>query len=217
MKTEKKKKSLELRKLGYSLGEIAEKLSVSKSTVSLWTKKVVVSGEGVIKIKERSRLANIKSSEVLHNRKLDRLDLVEKESESLINRIKLNKDLALVALSIMYWCEGTKADSSVRFTNSDPELVRMFMKSFRQSFDIDEAKIRICVHLHDYHNEEEICNFWSEITKIPRSQFNKSYQKNSNHLFKKEGYKGCVRVSYHDAHISRVILSFAKKLIRLYI
>lgn len=217
MKTEEKKKSLELRKLGYSLGEIAEKLGVSKSTASLWTKKVVVSGEGAIKIKERSRLANIKSSKVLHNRKLDRLDLVEKESESLINRIKLDKDFALVALSIMYWCEGSKDDSSVRFTNSDPELVRMFMRTFRKSFSVNESKIRICVHLHDYHNKEEICDFWSRITRVPRSQFNKPHQKKSNHLFKKEGYKGCIRINYHDAHISRVILSFAKKLMRLYI
>lgn len=75
----------------------------------------------------------------------------------------------------------------------------------------------VCVHLHDYHDEKEMCDFWSSITQIPLVQFHKSYNKKSNHICKKEGYKGCVRIVYYDAHITRVLLAFAKRLMKLYI
>ena len=217
MKILEKEKAKELRKSGYSLSEISSTLKVSKSTASLWTKHVKINQIGADRIKEKSKSAISKVSDILHKRKLERLSMADLEAEKMISKFKLDTNTVIVALSIMYWCEGSKDDGSVRFTNSDPDLVKIFIKLFRQCFPIDEKKIKITVHLHDYHNEKEILEFWSLATNIPLSQFNKPFRKESKHTFKKEGYKGCVRINYHDSHITRVIQLFAKKLAKHYI
>lgn len=72
-------------------------------------------------------------------------------------------------------------------------------------------------HIHDYHNEKEMKDFWSFVTSLPQIQFNKSFIKKSNHVYKKDGYKGCLHIYYHDAYVARVLSSFAKKLTSLYI
>lgn len=217
MKILEKEKAKELRKSGYSLSEISSNLNVSKSTASLWTKHVKINQLGVDRIKEKSKSARSKVFEILHNRKLERLSIADLEAEKRISEFQLDSYTAIVALSIMYWCEGSKDDRSVHFTNSDPDLVKIFMKLFRQCFPVDEKKIKITAHLHDYHNEKEILEFWSSVTNVPLSQFNKPFRKESKHTFKKEGYKGCVRINYHNSHITRVIQLFAKKLAKHYI
>jgi hypothetical protein len=217
MKGSQMRQAIELRRKGFSLNEISVQLSVSKSTASLWTKNVLISTNGIKRIKDRSKKALAKSSETLHARKLNRIKIAEIDSMKLINPITPNMDNSITALSMMYWCEGSKNGRSVCFTNSDPDLVKLFITLFRKCFKIREDKIRIGVHLHDYHNETEILKFWSSVIDVPPSQFNKTFIKQSNHIYKKEGYKGCVNINYHDAHIARVIQSFAKNLTKLYI
>jgi hypothetical protein len=217
MKILEKHKSIKLRQDGYSLGEISSILKVSKSTISLWTKNIAISIKGVKRIKEKSIAANLKSSETLHKRKLARQSTASIEATKVFSEVKPDFNTGIIALSFMYWCEGSKDDRTLGFTNSDPDLVKIFLVLLRQSFKIDENKLRICMHLHDYHNEIEMQNFWSLITNIPSEQFNKTFKKKSKHKYTKDGYKGCVKITYHDAHISRVIQSFAKNLTKLYI
>ena len=46
--------------------------------------------------------------------------------------------------------------------NSDPMMIAVFMNQLRSSFDLDENKLRALVHIHDYNNDNEIKEFWSE-------------------------------------------------------
>ncbi len=149
--------------------------------------------------------------------KIGRLAAAESEAGILIAGLARNKVIDLAILSMIYQCEGSKDNRSLRFTNSDPDLVRLFLVTLRSGFDIDEKRLRMRVHMHDYHNEQDILDFWSGVAHIPREQFYKSFRKSSDHRYKKYGYKGCVHVSYYDSKISRAVSAFAKKLINLYI
>lgn len=94
-------------------------------------------------------------------------------------------------------------------------MIKIFMFLFRLSFNIDESKFRILMHLHEYHNEEKQKEFWSNLTKIPQSQFTKTYWKPHTKKRKRENYPGCIRVGYYSAHVARQLYawynSFAKE------
>ena len=217
MKTNLRQKAIKLRKKGFSLAEISHRLKISKSTASLWSRNILIGQKGKDRVNRNLQKARTKSKAVLHQKKLDRLSFAQEKARELLRDIEINKNTSLIALSAMYLCEGDKNNTRIAFTNSDPNLIRAFMFMLQSVFVIKPEKLRINVHLHDYHDEKEILSFWSSVTNVPLSQFTKTYIKASNHLFKKEGYKGCVRILYHDAHLSRVILSFAKNLVKLYI
>ena len=216
-KVEKQSQATDLRIDGYSMSEIAAKLKVSRSSVSLWTRNVNLSTEAKIKLSEIVQKRQEKASNVLRNRKVERLALAESvASKEMDLKQPFSKFSMLSMLSLMYFCEGNKNDQFVGFTNSDLELTKLFITLLRKCFDLDESKFRACVHVHDYHNITKQQAVWSEAISIPLNQFTLPYCKPSTHVAKKSGYQGCVRVSYYDAHVSRVLLAFAKKLMTHY-
>jgi hypothetical protein len=217
VKTAFKTEARILRRRGHSLGELSRQFVISKSTASLWTKDVIPSPLGIDEIERKKRLSRAKGHAILHEMKIGRLAKAESEAAYLLSEVKKSRQEELIALAMMYWCEGIKNDVSIGFTNSDPRLARAFIVLLERTFKIDVRKIRVMLHIHDYHNEIETLDFWSSALHIPLDQFTKTYQKKSEHKYKAIGYKGCVRISYHDAHIARVLLSFAKKFISLYI
>jgi hypothetical protein len=217
VKPTQKSKAIELRRSGYSFREISEQLCVSKSTASLWTRNVSMSTKGLVRMQNLIQNSQQIGGKMQRDRKLARLDHAEEISRKFLSDDRSPIYSKIVALSMMYWCEGAKDDRSVAFINSDPNLIRAFIKLLKVIFKTDKNKFRILLHLHDYHDEKENIDFWAKVTGIPTGQFTKVYIKKSNHKFSNKGYRGCVRISYYDAHVARVILSFAKNFIKLYI
>ncbi|KKU79357.1 MAG: hypothetical protein UY04_C0011G0023 [Parcubacteria group bacterium GW2011_GWA2_47_7] len=112
--------------------------------------------------------------------------------------------------ALIYECEGGKSEkSSLEFTNSDPDLVRIFLRLLRESVSLDESKFRVVMHLHSYHDEAVEKNFWSKIIQIDKKQFLKTYQKHESGNAK-PGYRGCVQIKYFDVNIKRVLLEGKK-------
>jgi transcriptional regulator with XRE-family HTH domain len=217
MKTMLKTDARVLRRRGYSFHQLSIRLGVSKSTASLWTRDVEMSPFGIERLAlHRKRSMDIGHS-ILHQKKLDRLTHADKEAETRLKEIDMENKDVLVALAMMYWCEGAKNNTYIKFTNSNPKLANAFIIMLNKVFRINKTKIRVTVHLHNYHNTTQILEFWSATLRIPLSQFTKPFRKESEHTFKKEDYKGCVCIAYGSSHIARVLLSFAKKYINLYI
>ncbi len=129
---------------------------------------------------------------------------------------KVDKNFWELCASILFWCEGSKRHlSSIGFTNSDPQMIKMFLHAIRKAFELDEKKFRIVLHLHDYHEDEKQKEFWSMITDIPLTQFTKSYRKPNTQIRKRDGYQGCVSLKYFDARLAKkldaVYHAFANK------
>lgn len=217
MKTMYKTEARVLRRRGYSFQQLSERLNISKSTASLWTSDVKMSQFGIDRINKYRKESNERGNTILHERKLMRVDIASNEAQRYIEKVPKDESIKLIILSLIYECEGSKGGRSICFTNSDPNLVQLFLSTFRSSFCIDEKRLKVRVHIHDYHNDEEIKNFWSLVTDIPLTRFYSSFKKPSSHMYKKDGYKGCVHISYHDVHLTRIIREFAKKFIKLYI
>ena len=85
-------------------------------------------------------------------------------------------DPLYVAGCMLFWAEGGKNRNTLRFTNSDPEMVRFFVAFLRTCFQIDEEQIRLTCNLFADHLERqrEIERFWLQTAGLPETCLCKS-------------------------------------------
>jgi hypothetical protein len=74
--------------------------------------------------------------------------------------------------TIIYWCEGSKRerDYRVEFVNSDPVMIKVFMKYLR-SRGIQESRIRARISLHEQDSISEYQDYWKGVTSLDDSNF----------------------------------------------
>jgi hypothetical protein len=169
-------------------------------------------------IQDKYTKGQLKAQFVRRSQTTEKLRSATQFAESVVKKFSQNTSTNQVICAMLYWCEGTKSisDREFTFTNSDPDLVITFLRLFRSSFQIDEQKFRVCVHLHDYHDAKRQLQFWSKTTNIPLSQFIKPYCKPHTGIQKKIDYQGCAQVRYHDVVVARKLQAIAKAYIVKY-
>lgn len=202
MKLELKNKAVGMREKGYSLSEIAAALNISKSTASLWLRNIFLNKsaqERINKRKEKGRSFMMQRRQELKKQLIQ--NLLDKNKKTVDNFGRQKEEMKAMC-SLLYWCEGNKNSNTLQFTNSDPLMVTAFLYLLRKSFNIEERKFRVCLHLHDYHDENKQKKFWSKLMEIPETQFIKSYRKPHTGKNKRKGYPGCVSLRYHDYKIA---------------
>jgi hypothetical protein len=198
-----KQKAKKLRKKGYSFHEISIKINIPKATVYSWVNLVDLSDSAKKRLVELKLSGAQKGAKKSKYRMLKMKKEMDQKSQFDLENIHFSQQLLKVLCSFLYWGEGNKSGSYVAFINSDPEMIRVFMILLRQSFELDEAKFRVLVHIHEYHHEKNILKFWSEVTSIPLSQFTKSYLKSNTKIRRRPGYMGSARIRYYDVKIVR--------------
>src|SRR3954447_19782137 len=108
-----------LRAAGMTMPDIAEKLGVSRSSVSLWTRDVPIPLSAV----GRRRSIGPRRNR-LHDAKVAEIERLKAEGVERIGR--LSEREFLVAGAALYAGEGTKAGNEVHFANSDPRMIAFF-------------------------------------------------------------------------------------------
>jgi len=206
-----KRKAIALRKRGYSVKEIAEKLHIAKSTSSLWVREIKLNKKAQQRLKQKKLLRYYKSSLTWQKRRKEEEREYSLSAAKIVKQIKKDPNHLKVYCALLYWCEGGKNwKDSLRFVNSDPSLVRSFLCLFRKAFPVNEKKFRIIMHLHEYHDENKQKKFWSNLTKIPEEQFNKIFWKPHTKKRIKKDYPGCVAIYYYDCKTARKIRAIYK-------
>jgi len=199
MKKALKEKAKILRRRGLSFRQISEELKVSKSTASLWTRKEKISQTGLKRLKNLLIFSQIKARQVLWKKQENYLKELDKNC-SVLKDTRYSRDDLKIFLALLYWCEGSKTHKSFKFINSDPRMITTYLMLLRSCFMLEEKKFRVWLHLHDYHNREEMLSFWSKITGIDKNQIN-VYNKKHSGVRKKEEYRGCISINYGDYKI----------------
>lgn len=127
---------------------------------------------------------------------------------------ELGDDAFLAAGVALYAGEGSKRDGAVRFANSDPEMIRFFCRWLREVFDIDEARLRVRVYLHQGLDLDAAEGFWSAVTEIPRSQFNKPYRAVPDATIRHNRHEhGCAYVDYGSSDVHRSLMGLVRALL----
>ncbi len=215
MKQDQKNKAVLLRKKGYSYNEIMRECSVSKSTLSIWLRDIKLDNFAKKRIDDQYTKGQLKSQESIKFKTVIKQGIAKELAEKTISKIQNSKEMSRFICGLLYWCEGSKSmPGSLSFTNSDPELIKLFLKNFRNGFEINEQKFRVCVHLHSYHKKDTVLKYWSNVTGIPLGQFIKPYQKTTTDAYKKDGYQGCIRVTYNVVSLFRELLAIRDTIIQ---
>lgn len=216
-KIEEKLKAIKLRERGYSLNEIVEKIKVAKSSVSVWVRNVFLSSVARKRLLTKIKRGQLIAAEQKRKKNFNVLKKYHAEALLHLADIRLDKNLSKIICSLIYWCEGAKSYYyGVNFINSDPRLVKIFLLLLRKSFNLDEEKFRICVHLHNYHNMNRQIDFWSKITKISKKQFIKPFLKSNTGKIIRKNYQGCIAIRYHSNDLAKQLLMTADAFLSKY-
>lgn len=206
-----------LRKKGLSYKQISDKFNIGKGSAYKYAKDVKLNKKAKKRIQKTIRKGVEKAAK---NRKRKRLNLLKKlknEAEKNVkNRLSVDKELAKILCALLFWCEGNKTQlNMVRFTNSDPKMIKLFLYLLRKGFNIEESKFRCLIHLHEYHDEKEQIKYWSKITNVPEKQFHNSYEKPNTGKRKRKGYPGCLALTYYNDKISKELWAIYKAIQKL--
>lgn len=173
MRTDKKT-AIKLRQSGKSYNEISKFLHVPKSTLSTWLKNLTISVN--IKKYNISKAKQIWANNIIAYNK-NRAEKLRKaaidiqlEAKEEIKKININ-ELKLLGIAL-YWAEGyNRAKWNALFCNSNPSIVKIMMKFFREICKVPENKFRPQVQIHPNISKEEAENYWSQITNLDKSLF----------------------------------------------
>lgn len=178
-KSKQKIEAQKLRHEGESIKNIANKIGVSTSTVSLWSRDIRLTKEQILQLEKNSRDPfygrRLTYSQKQQNARITKENRIINDSKKLVGRLT-QRDL-FIAGTALYWAEGFKKDKMVGFANTDPEMIRFFLNWVKNSLEADSKLIKLRVGINEHHRyrEKEIQEYWSKITEIPFSSFYKPY------------------------------------------
>jgi hypothetical protein len=205
-KLSERQQARQLRRDGLPLAEIAARLGVSKSSVSLWVRDVPFDPL------PRPPRGRRREPNALQRRRQVEIDRLVAEGRERIGR--LSEREFLVAGVALYAGEGSKTDGSVLFANSDPRMIAFFCAWLRRYFEIDEARLRVRLYLHEGLDLAAAVAFWSGVTGIPASQFQKPYRAIPDPTIRRTKHvHGCVGVRYSCSATHRGIIGLVGALL----
>ncbi|MDB5245417.1 MAG: hypothetical protein JWN90_522 [Parcubacteria group bacterium] len=123
-----------------------------------------------------------------------------------------SEEILKVAGIMLYWGEGAKTHGTVALSNSNPKIIRQFLRFLRIICGVVEDRLHVSIHHYEDHDPKVLTDFWSEQTNIPASQFYKPIL----HVRKKGTYRfpsvyGTVSVQYSDKKLWKLILNWIEE------
>lgn len=178
--------ALKLRLTGLSYNEIRKQVPVSKSTLSLWLKDVIISDKARQRLDERMRTEGARQLIVLNKLQTKRAEERARKYHTEGKRYVLSSVASELAQAgaILYWAEGYKRlkvrdgkermGHTISFVNSDAEMVSVFVKFLQRALVIPAEKIRLGMRLYAHINENSALAHWSTTTGLPKENFFKT-------------------------------------------
>lgn len=219
---ETKNRATKLRKSGLSLKEISDKMEIPKNTILGWVKGIKLTEEQKAHLKKKELEGGAKGRPlaIVANRRK-----IEKWKENIRKRVKYFEKFSLkdpqigkLICGLMYLCEGAKYPSTryLQFGNSDSQIINFFIASLRKYFHIDENKFRVSISYRFDQKLEKLINFWSHLTKIPKTHFlnSKPDIRTKGKRTIKEDYKGVCKIIYYDTSLQFELQSIGETIIK---
>ena len=184
-KEKEKKKAIELRKQGLSYNEVLKRVSVAKSTLSLWLQSVDLSKRQKQRLTAKRLEAAKRGGEARRSARISAVDAINVSTKKDIQYIT-DRELWLIGIAL-YWAEGSKEKeyrpgSSVQFTNSDVYMIKLFLKWLLEICKVNKKSIDIDIYIHENskNNITSVVTYWSTAVGFPKDAFSHIYYKKNN-------------------------------------
>lgn len=204
--------AIKLRLQGYTYGQIKRKLKLSKSTLSDWLKNLPLAENtlrALSKNRQISRDIRIeKFRQTFRNKWIKRLSqTLESQTKTLLPLTK--KELFLAGV-FLYWGEGSKRRNIVSISNTDPRVIMFALYWMTKILKVENKKIQIRLHLYSDMDLGKETDYWSEVLKIPKSQFKPAYIKKTTRdslSYKSFGHGTCNLMCFSVALSEKIAMT----------
>lgn len=225
---EDKNGAFKLRLSGRSYNEITKLLGIPKSTLSGWFRHLELSERARERIQRRVYAASLrgflKRNKNQTHLAIQKMRSIRIESQRQIASLTQN-ELKFIGIAL-YWAEGYKrpivrngrelTHHPVTLTNSDPELVMIFLRFLREVCDVLDEKITADIRIYEHMNERELLNFWQKVTALPRENFRKIYYGVSKSSLGKRPFNrlphGTIQVRVNNTNLFHKIMGWIEGL-----
>ena len=160
---EKIKQIKELRKKGYSINALVRELSIPKTTIWHHIKGIKLPEEYI-----KSLRANQGGS-----RKRKEIAL-QKANEEALRILSSQKRYFAGLLSMLYWAEGHQK-KEFTFTNTNPDMVKLFIGLLERCFEIKKDRFSITVRYFTGMDRNKCLEHWSEVTGVSKETIKMYY------------------------------------------
>lgn len=162
MKKQHLEKAIQLRLSGKSLNEISHILGIAKSTASLWLHDIVISETAKKILDDKNPAINNTLAQTFSR---ERKITIHKSRRLQYQQEGMQKakkgELLHQAGCMLYWAEGSKNRNTLKFTNTDHNMLLLFYKFLTESLQITKDQIYINIQYHEG-NEDDIKDFWNQ-------------------------------------------------------
>ncbi|MBL7081252.1 MAG: hypothetical protein ISS44_01610 [Candidatus Omnitrophica bacterium] len=127
----------------------------------------------------------------------------------------LEEEYLKIAGVMLYWAEGTLKGDTVDFANSNPEMIRIFLRFLREICGVKEARLRIYLYAYSYQDIEAVKLYWHKATEVSLSQFTKPYIRKGNpNLSQRKLPYGLIHIRYNDKRLLGLIKTWIDEYIK---
>lgn len=199
-KDDERQEARRLRREGATLSQIAEKLSISKSSASVWVRDVPVPDELLERARHARRINGNRWLREGARREAER-QTVKEDARATVGELS-DREILLLGV-VLYWAEGAKDKvydrrEHVVLINSDVQMIRLFLR-WLDLLGVPEADRRYRLSIHESADIHAAHDFWAEVAGIPAARFQrptiKRHRPRTNRLNTGAHYHGCLVVA----------------------
>jgi len=165
-----KEKTINYRKKGYSYNMISEKLGLAKSTLSDWLREIPYTPSK--EVEKRIKLNYLNIAQFKHNQRMMDIKKMKEIGKKEIGRLT-KRDLWMLGIGL-YLGEGSKLYEEITIINSDPKIIKIAVKWFREFCGLKDENFAPIAHTYPDNNIKETIKYWAKVIGIPENQFRKT-------------------------------------------
>ncbi len=110
---------------------------------------------------------------------------------------------------MLYWGEGSKTSNEVGFSNSNPEMIKVFLLFLRQICGVEERRIKPMIHMYTDQDKNFLEEFWAGATGIDKNNFYRTYvHEGKRGTYKNKSKYGTLGMGYADKKLLKLILDW---------
>jgi hypothetical protein len=181
--------------------DIAQILNVSKGSVSIWVRDIRLTLAQVAQLKEKQRRYAAQNNGAQRNRQKFR-ELRQVYQQQGREKAREMRPLHLAGC-MLYWAEGAKDVNSMYFTNSDPNMLRLFIRFLRQEMIADETVFTLRIHCHTKDPDEvrRIEQYWLDLLGLPETALRRTIFKQGSDKSKNVLRNGVCSICIHRVEL----------------
>ncbi len=167
---EYKIQAIKLRKKGLSYSEILKSIPVAKSTLALWLHSVGLSKKQKQRLTDKKLASALRGAARKKEIRIQKTQTIFQEAAKDIKNIS-QRELFLIGVAL-YWAEGSKQKDNnisarVRFSNSDPKMIKLFLLWLDKICGIKYPNIRCDLYIHEKASVINAKSFWEKKINTP--------------------------------------------------